>query len=457
MKSFLTSLIRKYSAEVDYLEIRIEESEDTQIIIKGKSIDSMRQSSEKGGCVRAIFKGGWGFSTFNSLDIDNLDYFIRSAVKQALLVGKDVSQLAPVPVIDAVIPICPIVDPRAVPLQKKVELLKTYNDMIMGSNPLIRMSSVSYSDTYQHVWLATSEGTYIDREHLDLGGGITPIAVKDGQTQMSSVGFGSSNNYNVLLNLDDKVKDACKIAVNLLDAPPVPGGTYTVVADPHLAGVFVHEAFGHTSEGEKVFENEKLAEIMKFGEVFGSPILTIYDSGLDTGSRGALEYDDEGVKTEKTVLIQNGILSGRLHSRETAGKMNEKATGNGRALNYMHPPIPRMRCTCIAQGETPVEDLIKEIKLGVFAVDALGGQGGEMFSFTAGRGYMIRDGKVEEMVKNVTVSGNLFETLKKIDAIGNDFRVHESGGGCGKGSQFPLPVSSGSPSIRLRDVVIAGN
>ena len=457
MKSFLTSLIKKYQSEVDYLEIRVEEFDSTSISFKGPSINSLHQVTEKGGCIRALHKGGWGFATFNNLDEANVSEFIKSAIRQAKMVGKKVSKLAEVPVVDATVKLDVVNDPRDVPLSRKVEILENYNQIILRQSEYIPMSSVAYSDKYRRTWFANSDGSFVDQEHIDLGGGLVPIAVKDGQTQMASVGFGSSRDFNVILGLEDQLVTSCQNAVELLDAPTIKGGMYTVIADSKLAGVFVHEAFGHTSEGEKVFDNKKLAEIMKFGEVFGSPILNIYDTGLDKGVRGELVYDDEGVRTEKTYLIENGKLVGRLHNRETAGKMNERATGNGRALNYKFPPIPRMRNTCIEQGTSTLDDMIKDIKLGVYAVDALGGQGGEMFSFTAGRGYMIRDGKVEEMIKNVTLSGNLFVTLKNIDAIGNDFAIHDSGGGCGKGAQFPMAVSSGSPSIRIQNVVVGGN
>jgi len=457
MKSFLKAIIKKYESEVDYLELRIEESDATNIGFRGPSIENLSQSSERGGCVRALYKGGWGFATFNEISEDVIEYYVKSAMKQARLVGKATSKLADVPVVDVVLPLDIINDPRLIPLEKKMDILKTYNDQILAAHEDIKMSSVRYSDKYSHKWFVNSEGSCVDQEHMDIGGGLVPIALRDGQTQMSSAGFGSSNDFNIVLNNGDAVAKACKNAVSLLDAPAIEGGVYTAVIDPNLAGVFVHESFGHTSEGEKVFDNEGLAKVMKMGRKFGRPVLNIFDSGLDVGTRGYVPYDDEGVKSEKTYLIKEGLLVGRLHSRETAGQMGEKATGNGRALNFKYAPIPRMRNTCIEGGETAFEDMIKDVKLGVYAVDAMGGQGGEMFTFTAGRGYMIRDGKIEEMVKNVTLSGNLFKTLENIDMIGNDFHTHDSGGGCGKGVQFPLPVSHSAPHIRIQDAVIAGS
>lgn len=457
MKSFLNALIKKYETEVDYIEIRVEESESTLIGFRGPTIESLRQSSERGGCVRALYKGGWGFATFNKVTEDAIEYFIQSAVKQAKLVGKDTSRLADVPVVDVTLPLNVKNDPRDVSLQRKIEILAAYNKQILEAHELIRMSSVKYSEKYAHKWFANSEGSYVDQEHIDLGGGLVPVAMKDGQTQMASVGFGTSNDFNVIAGHEKALAEACNNAVELLHAPAIEGGVYTVVVDPVLAGVFVHESFGHTSEAEKVFDNEGLAKVMKMGRQFGRPVLNIYDSGQDVGTRGFVAYDDEGVRAGKTDLIVEGKLVGRLHSRETAGRMGENATGNGRALNFKYPPIPRMRNTCIGNGESSFEDMVKHVKKGVYAVDAMGGQGGEMFTFTAGRGYMIRDGQIQEMVKNVTLSGNLFKTLENIDMIGNDFHTHDSGGGCGKGVQFPLPVSHSAPHIRIKDAVIAGS
>ncbi len=450
-------MIKKFENDVDYMEIRVEESESTSIGFRGPSIENLSQSSERGGCVRALYKGGWGFATFNKITEESIEYFIRSAVKQATLVGKDRSRLADVPVVDVTIPLNMKNDPRNVPMQRKIEILQAYNNQILNAHELIRMSSVRYSEKYTHKWFANSEGSFVDHEHIDMGGGLVPIAMKDGQTQMSSVGYGSSSDFEVIVGKESELEKACRHAVELLHAPAIEGGVYTVVVDPVLAGVFVHESFGHTSEAEKVFDNEGLARVMKMGRQFGRPVLNIYDTGQDEGTRGYVAFDDEGVRAGKTDLIIEGKLVGRLHSRETAGKMGEQATGNGRALNYKFPPIPRMRNTCIGNGESSFEDMIKGIEKGVYAVDAMGGQGGEMFTFTAGRGYMIRDGRIEEMVKNVTLSGNLFKTLENIDMVGNDFHTHDSGGGCGKGVQFPLPVSHSAPHIRIRDAVIAGS
>jgi len=230
-----------------------------------------------------------------------------------------------------------------------------------------------------------------------------------------------------------------------------------VVIDPILSGLFVHEAFGHLSEADMAYENPDLLEVMSKGRRFGSPDLQIFDGAAPEGHRGSYCYDDEGTPATTTQLIKDGILVGRLHSRETAGKLGEAPTGNARCLNYHYPPIVRMTNTWIEPGKTPVKDLVRGIREGVYARNWLGGMtNGEMFTFSAGEAWMIREGQIAEPVRDVTLSGNVFKTLGDIEAIGNDFYWDESGG-CGKGGQSGLPVGCGGPSLRIRNVVVGGS
>jgi TldD protein len=197
-----------------------------------------------------------------------------------------------------------------------------------------------------------------------------------------------------------------------------------------------------------------MKEIMVLGSEFGQKHLNIVDGASVPDLRGSYKYDDEGVPATKTDLIREGVLVGRLHSRETAGKMVEPLSGNARELDYRFPPIVRMTNTYIEPGDTPFEEIIAGIDEGVYAKNWYGGQTSmEMFTFSAGEAYMIRNGKVAEPVRPVKLTGNLFTTLKNIDAIGDDLDFNQ-GGGCGKGGQMPLPVSNGSPHIRIQDCVV---
>ena len=195
---------------------------------------------------------------------------------------------------------------------------------------------------------------------------------------------------------------------------------------------------------------------MTLGKKFGSRELNVVDGAAVPRLRGSYQYDDEGVPAEKTYLIREGILTGRLHSRETAAKMNEKLTGNARAISYRFPPIVRMTNTYIEPRSVSFGDMIGDIKEGIYVKNWYGGTTSmEMFTFSAGEAYMIRHGKIAETIRPIVLTGNVFSTLLNIDAIGNDLEMNQ-GGGCGKGGQSPLPVSNGSPHIRIQHCLIGG-
>ena len=443
--------LKKHRA--DYLEAHLEESQTSHITYRGRELESIGRSTATGGNVRALVKGGWGFISFNNLD--ELSSRVAPAVEQAQFTGSGKSQLAPVaPVVDEV-PGEVDKNPVAMPLVKKKKLLDEYNEIIW-STPQIQTSTIGYTDSHRKVIFLSSSGSYIVQERADVTLRLAAIAAKDGEVQQVGLSLGSRGDFSSIQGLHQQIEAMARHAVELLSAPQAKGGEYTVVLDPVLAGVFVHEAFGHLSESDFVYENDRLRQIMTLGKQFGSEQLNIVDSATVPRLRGSYKYDDEGVPAAKTYLIQEGKLVGRLHSRETAAKMNEAPTGNARAINYRYPPIVRMTNTYIEPGTVSFEDMISDIKEGIYAKNWYGGTTSmEMFTFSAGEAYMIRNGQIAEALRPVVLTGNVFNTLKNIDAIGNDLDMNQ-GGGCGKGEQMPLPVSNGSPHIRIQHCLVGG-
>ncbi|NEQ39134.1 MAG: TldD/PmbA family protein [Okeania sp. SIO3I5] len=464
-KNLLSDLLADYSSQVDYLAIRLEESQGTDILLRGHKIETLSEGISIGGQVRACYKGAWGFASFNQ--ISTLKDRIQEAIAAAKLIGQEETILAPIPIIQATNVVSLTgKDPRHIPLADKKELCEHYGQVLRSVDPRIATISVRYGDSTQKVILATSEGTILEQSWTDMEMRFAATA-KNGETvQTGRETTGSRKAYEDLTNLDNRVRSAAERAVNSLALPIVPGNTYTVVIDPILTGLFVHEAFGHLSEADMVYENPDLLEVMTIGRRFGPENLQIFDGAkvppllnAEKGEvhRGSYIYDDEGTPATTTQLIQDGVLVGRLHSRETAGKLGEVATGNARCLDYHYPPLVRMTNTWIAPGKTPISDLFSDIKEGVYARNWLGGMtNGEMFTFSAGEAWMIRNGELAEPVRDVTLSGNVFNTLADIEAIADDFYWDESGG-CGKGGQDDLPVGCGGPSLRIRNVVVGGD
>jgi TldD protein len=454
-KNQLTDLIQRYRRQVDFLSIRLEQSEGSSILLRSRKLETLSESTSLGGQVRVCHRGGWGFAAFNNLE--NLQLRIEEAIAAAILIGDDETCLAAIEPIQAVCTL-PLTgtDPRQVDISRKKELCDRYSELLLSHSDKIASTTVGYSDSTQHIVIATSEGTLIEQSWADMEMRFSAVARDGDLVQTGRETTGSRKAYEDLENLDEKVTGAAQRATDCLQMPTVKGGTYTVVIDPILTGLFVHEAFGHLSEADMAYENPDILETMSMGRKFGGKDLQIFDGAAPEGHRGSYIYDDEGVPATTTQLIKDGELVGRLHSRETAGKLDEAPTGNARCLNYHYPPIVRMTNTWIERGQTPVADLPTDIKEGVYAKNWLGGMtNGEMFTFTAGEAWMIRDGKIAEPVKDVTLSGNVFKTLNNIEAIADDFYWDESGG-CGKGGQSGLPVGCGGPSLRIRDVVVGG-
>lgn len=450
----LLDILSPYRDRVDYLEIRLEQGESTLISYRSVQLDAVDRSFSLIGSVRACHNGGWSFVTFNGLS--DLTDRIEDAIAQARLVGQETTQLADVEPIQDYVAVEFGRDPRGISLDAKRQLIEDYNRLLVEFDPRIQTTMSSYSDRFKTTYFVNSLGTCIAQERLDVSGRFSVVARGEGGVVRQGFdSIHSRSDYEVLNGIEAQVTQAAERAIRQLDAKPVKGGQYTVVLDPYLSGVFIHEAFGHLSEADFVYENPRMQELLVLGKPMAIPQLNVVDDGTMPNLPGSLKYDDEGVPTQRKYLIKEGILTQRLHNRETAGKMQEQATGNARAMTALHPPIVRMTNTGIEPGDATFDQMIKDIQEGVYAVRMLGGQtNGEMFTFAAAEGYMIRNGEIAESVSDVTLTGNVFQTLKDIEAIGND-SVYKSGG-CGKGGQSPLPVSTGGPHVRIQNVVVGG-
>lgn len=447
----LKDLMAKH--EADYIEAHLEESDASHLTYRGRELEAAERSRSVGGNIRALVKGGWGFVSFNNFS--ELSQKIALAVKQATLAQQGKSKLAQVEPVLVTVPPRGKVNPVTIPLAEKKKLLDEYNGIIWQTLK-VRTSRIDYGDSHRKRIYLNSFGSFIQQEFSDVTLRLAAIATEGGEVQQAGLSLGTIGDFAPIQKLHQEVAGLAQRTVQLLQAPRARGGAYTIVLDPILAGVFVHEAFGHLSESDAVYENNRLREIMTLGREFGGKELNIVDGAAVPGLRGSYQYDDEGVAASKTYLIHEGKLVGRLHSRETAAKMGEKPTGNARAISYRFPPIVRMTNTYIEPKSATFPELIAEIKEGIYAKNWYGGTTSmEMFTFSAGEAYMIRNGKIAELLKPVVLTGNIFTTLKNIDAIGRDLDFNQ-GGGCGKEGQSPLPVSNGSPHIRIQNCLVGG-
>ena len=441
-------------SRADYTEIRIESSRSTQVVFRGRSLESVDLTSDEGGIVRCLVcGGGWGISTFNNLE--QLGQRVDEAYQNARLVQAEPISLAHVVFTQDEIKSELATDFRQIPLVQKKELSETYNAILLSYHGIIDTHTM-YADEFTTLAYANSEGAFFTEERPMITMWMEATAREEGNVQQAADGISLPAGYEQVLGLESLAHKVGQRAVALMKAKTVVGGQYPVICDPLLAGIFIHEAFGHLSEADFAYANPSAQQMMVLGQRIGPESLNVIDDGSLPGRRGTHRYDDEGTPTRRTELIRHGVLVGRLHSRETAARMGEAPTGNARSTGYRFPPLVRMTNTYIDQGATSFNDMIRDIKLGVYACDAFGGETMlENFSFSAGYGYMIRNGRVAEVVKDVVLGGNLFTTLQDIVAIGNDL-AFSHGGSCGKGQGQGLPVSTGAPHVRIENVAVGG-
>jgi TldD protein len=443
---------------VDYMDVRVEDRKETRIQFLGKNLEQIGEVHSFGGCIRVKDRGRWGVVSFTALDDLNKSIFL--AAREAKVGKSTESNLASVPVVEdrVKLAIQSQDDPREIPLSEKEKLVRHYNELVLKGER-ISSSSVFYKDVGLQKYFMNSEGTYIEEERVECGMSVQAIAREGANVQRAYDSMGSRNGFGAVKNMDKRIQELTESAASLLDAKSARGGKFDCIIDPRLAGTFIHEAFGHMSESDHISENEKIRELMEMGRTLGPSDLTVIDDGTIPGCMGTNKYDDEGVATRKNFLIKEGKIVGRLHSRETAGKMREPVSGNARALDFRHDPIVRMTNTYIEPRSWKFDEMIKSIEKGYYVKGSQGGMTNlDMFTFSAGEAYEIEKGQIRGKVRDLTLTGNIFETMKNIEAIGDDIELFNSGGsgGCGKGGQIPLPIGRGGPHVLIRNVIVGG-
>jgi len=449
----LEAILVKTDAE--YADIRYEMKRETSIVFNGKELTTLGSSSTDGFVLRALKNGG--LSSISFTKEKDWERAVRKVQENALIISKNTKE--PVrfaeteTVRETFIPELKE-DPREISTDEKFELTRRYND-IPFRNEKVVTTNISYAEVIREKYFLSMEGSRIREDLITtfLGGNITS---KDGNNiQNVRLGLGGSNGFTVLRNGEEEFEKKTAMAVQLLNAKPVESGAYKVLLNPKLAGVFTHEAFGHFSEADLIEESPTMREKMKTGERLGTELLNIKDDPTLPDQLGFYKYDDEGVTVRPTQLMKNGVLTGRLHSRRTAAAFGEPLSGHCVAEDFRYTPIIRMGTIFIEPGTDSADELFEKLGDGYYLLDSAGGQTtGENFTFAAQYGYQIKNGKIRDLIRDINISGNLYETLQNISAVGRDLELSKVGG-CGKG-QLNLRSCFGAPHILVDNVVVGG-
>lgn len=350
-----------------------------------------------------------------------------------------------------------LVPPESVGLERKVALLQQADEVARSAGAEVRQVTVGYAEAEQAVLVATSEGTLVRDKRTRLRFFVQVVAVRGSEVQSGYEAPGRSGGFEVLdeAMVGTTARTAAERAILLLDAMPAPTGSMPVVIGNEFGGVLFHEASGHGLEADAI---AKRASVFagRIGEQVASPLVTAVDDGTVEGAWGSLRVDDEGIPTQRTVLIEEGVLTGYMYDRLRARQDGRPPTGNGRRQSYQHIPMPRMTNTFILAGTSTVSDLIEATPRGLYAKRLGGGQVDPVsgdFVFAVTEGYLIENGRIGPPVRGATIIGNGPEALRRVDMVADD--VGLAAGTCGKDGQM-VPVSVGQPHLRIADLTVGG-
>lgn len=362
-------------------------------------------------------------------------------------------------------PKAPELYPAINPLQlmedaAKIDLLKAADAAARAADPRVSQVMVSLAAAHDVIMVADSGGTLAGDVRPMVRMNVSVIVESNGRTEQGSSGGGGRRSYAWLAenNCAEKyAREAVRQALVQLEAVAAPAGNMTVVLGSGWPGVLLHEAIGHGLEGD--FNRKGTSAFSgRVGDKVASSLCTIVDDGTLADRRGSLNIDDEGVPTQCTTLIENGVLKGYMQDKMNARLMGEASTGNGRRESFAHLPMPRMTNTYMLAGESDPEEILASVENGLYAVNFGGGQvdiTSGKFVFSASEAYLIENGKVTTPVKGATLIGDGPDVLTRVSMVGNDLALDEGVGVCGKAGQS-VPVGVGQPTLKVDGLTVGG-
>ena len=350
--------------------------------------------------------------------------------------------------------------PTDVPVTRKIDLLGDIDSYARARDTRVKEVMASIVCEHRHVLVASSDGRVAGDVRPLVRLNVQVIVGEGSKMEVGYYGLGGRYELERLLAPDawkPAVEEAVRLGILNLNAEACPAGTMNVVLGPGWPGILLHEAVGHGLEGD--FNRKKTSAFSdRIGERVASEGVTVIDDGTLAERRGSLNIDDEGTPTQRTTLIEDGILVGYMQDRLNAGLMGMEPTGNGRRESYAHLPMPRMTNTFMLAGEDDPEEILKSVSSGLYAVSFGGGQvdiTSGKFVFSANEAYRIEDGQIGAPVKGASLIGNGPDVMQRISRIGNDLALDVGVGTCGKDGQG-VPVGVGMPTLRIDGITVGG-
>ena len=449
------SLVGRVDDADIYLEYRVNE----ELVLEENVVKKASRHVSQGAGVRAQADTRTGYAHTDEISLGNLE----EAARQARAIADRAGSSATLAVAGRGRPhdLYTLVEPPIVAaLERKLELLRRVDAAARAADPRVKQVIASLSTEEVVVLLATASGWTVGDVRPLTRLNVTVIAEDNGKREIGSWGGGGRVPFDFFLEGERWARfaaEAARQAILKLRAIEAPAGTMTVVLGPGWPGILLHEAIGHGLEGD--FNRKGVSAFAgRLGQKVASELVTVVDDGTIPNRRGSLNVDDEGTPTGRTVLIENGVLTGYMQDRLNARLMKMAPTGNGRRESYAHPPMPRMTNTFMLAGQDDPEEIIRSVPNGLYAVVFGGGQvdiTSGKFVFSASEAYLIEDGRVTAPVKGATLIGNGPDALTRVSRVGHDLKLDEGVGTCGKDGQS-VPVGVGLPTTRIDGMTVGG-
>lgn len=450
------SLINKaLSKGGEYADIFTEYRKHTSLVLEDSKLEKIANGTEAGTGIRLISDGKTAYAFSNDMSMEAL-------LQAASAVSKAAKGTILPPVMDLRTS-RPAVNfpiklfPEDISVEQKISLVRNADNAARSLDSRIKQVTVIYRDSVQRVRISTSDGFIAEDDRVYTTLVIQVVAVQEDIIQTAYESAGGLIGFELFENNDIEAMGlkTAKRAIMMLTARKAPGGRMPAVISSHAGGTMIHEAIGHgleadlSQQGLSVFSN-------KLGCQVASSLITVVDDSTLPGKRGSFCFDDEGTPSQRTVLVEKGVLKSYMYDRLSAMKDNAGSTGNGRRESYQHRPIPRMTNTFITEGTTPAEQILRCTENGLLVEKMGGGQVNTVtgdFVFDVQEGYLIEKGLKGEPVRGATLTGNGLQILQLIDMVGDDLGF--SIGTCGKDAQG-VPVTDAMPTLRIPEIIVGG-
>jgi TldD protein len=435
-----------------YTELRLRRVWSTTVLVRGRTVEAATSASETGGAARCCSPGtGWGMAGFSGAD--RLDAAVRKAHELALAGGsRQPVTLAPIAVrqLESARPLDD--DPREVPLTEKRQRGESLAAALFGADRRIVSARVLCRDEVTETWLATSEGTWLHDLRSEVSVSVLAVAEEQGNVERALGSLAVRGGWTGAGSADQMARGVAARVVDRLHAPPVRPGRYTIVLDPAAAGALVHRAISHLARPALPGADP---DVLPLGSRIGPECFSVGDDPTAEGLRATIVCDDEGAVARRTAIVQNGVVVGHLHNRETAAASGQAPTGHARAGALRGAPHPRPSNTYVAQGTGSFDDLVGGIDTGIYLMDVLSAHAeDDRVGLRAGSARLIRNGRLAEPVKGVQIGAGMLSLLGRVDAVAADFVWGAEAAVCRDGSAGMVPVTTGAPHVRLVDVAV---